>query len=234
MSARRLILWDIDGTLVSTGTIGREALETGAGQAAGLIEIPHISMGGKTDPQIVTEILEAAGLSAAEAVQAVPKALAVAQRHLAASSKRMSCEGFVQPGVPDVLATLATTEGVSQSLLTGNIRPNAKVKLSTFGLDGFFDFDIGAYGSDDAVREALVPIALARAQNLRGVSYGVDEVWIVGDTANDLSCARAGGVRCLLVGTGREGFDAVAELPADQVLPNLSDVDLVCSVLLAQ
>lgn len=228
---RRLILWDIDGTLLTTGPAGRFALEEGARRAAGLDVVPEVVMSGKTDPLIVRELLTAAGLTPQEVDQAVPAALAEAQLILAAESDRMRLEGTVHPGVRELLEALSAVEGVRQSLLTGNIAPNALVKVGAFGLDRYLDPDIGAYGTDHPERDGLVPIALERARERRGETYLPEQVWVIGDTVRDLSCARAGGVRCLIVGTGHAGFDAVRALDADALFENLGDTDLVLKLL---
>ncbi len=228
----RLVLWDIDGTLVSTGSVGRQALEAGAGEVAALATVPHISMGGKTDPQIVAEILAEAGLPPDRAALLLPAALAVAERRLADWRDRIAGEGFAQPGVRALLEALAGTDGVRQTLLTGNVEPNAFVKVDVFGLAPFFDFAIGAYGSDDADRDRLVPIALDRAARLRHDRFSPSEVWVIGDTANDLRCARAGGAHCLLVGTGREGIGALDGLDPDRLVPDLTDTGAVLGTIL--
>jgi phosphoglycolate phosphatase len=230
--SRRFVLWDIDGTLITTGVIGRQALEGGAAEAAGLDTVPQVSMGGKTDPQIIAEILAAAGVEAARIADLVPKALALAEELLAQWRGRMASDGRVHPGVRAVLERLGATDGVRQSLLTGNIEANAIVKVDTFGLAGFFDFAVGAYGSDHADRDTLVPIALDRVARLRSERYAPAEVWVVGDTANDLRCARLGGVRCLLVGTGKEGLGSLDSLSPDFLFPDLSDTEAVLAAVL--
>lgn len=229
---RRLILWDIDGTLLTTGPAGRRALETGARAAADLAEVPSVDMSGKTDPQIVREILDCAGLAGEEIERVLPVALEHAERALASETHLMLAEGKVHPGVADALCALADVEGVRQTLLTGNVWRNAAVKVRVFGLDTFFDAEVGAYGDDHADRNYLVPIARERARRLRNEDYAPDEVWVVGDTPNDVRCARAGGVRCLIVGTGHAGPDAVRDLEADAVLDDLSDTDVVLKILL--
>lgn len=231
---RRLILWDIDGTLVSTGRVGRMALEEGARLAAGLDELPDVVMSGKTDPQIVAELLAGAGIGGAEARRLLPAALAEAERLLAAESETMARDGFVHPGVPEALAALAAFPGVRQALLTGNTEANAALKVRTFGLDRWFDFGIGAYGTDHADRDRLVPVALGRARELRGEEYGSGEVWVIGDTARDLSCAKAASAMCLIVGTGHEGFSAVAGLEADALVEDLGDTEMVVKLLLGE
>ena len=231
-TAHRLILWDVDGTLVSTGPVGRQALETGSAEVAGVDEVPHVSMSGKTDPQIVSEILALTGAPSEEIAALVPRALGVAEQRLAEWRPRMAAEGFVQPGVRRVLEALSATGGVRQTLLTGNLEPNAFVKVDVFGLAPFFDFAIGAYGSDNADRECLVPISLERATRLRGDTFRPDEAWIVGDTVNDLRCALTGGAHCLLVATGREGIGDLGGLHPDRILDDLSDTEAVLEVLL--
>ena len=229
---RRLILWDIDGTLLTTGPVGRRALELGACRAAGLAEAPWVAMAGKTDPQILKELLSLAGLAPEDVRRVLPRALEEAELVLAAAADRMRQDGAVHPGVPELLEALSSVEGVRQSLLTGNVAANALVKVRTFGLDRYLDTDVGAYGTGHPERERLVPIALERVRERRGETYRPDEVWVVGDTPRDLSCARAGGVRCLIVGTGSDGFDAVRALDADAVVENLAETELVAKLLL--
>jgi phosphoglycolate phosphatase-like HAD superfamily hydrolase len=229
----RFILWDVDGTLISTGGIGRLALESGAKRAGRLDAVPHVVMSGKTDPQIVREILTASGMEAADIAAVLPAALEEAERVLLAESGRMLAEGRAHRGVRELLKALAATDGVRQSLITGNTAPNALEKVRIFGFESYFDFRIGAYGTDHPDRDCLVPIALGRARELRGSDYRQDEVWVIGDTARDLSCARAAGVRCLIVGTGHNGFEAVRELEADALAMDLADTEQILRTLLS-
>lgn len=230
--ARRLILWDIDGTLVSCGGAAREALQSGAAAAAGLSEVPDVVMSGKTDPQIVLEILGRAGVPAPRAELLLPEALAEAERALERSRPRLRREGRVHRGVRELLQALAAAPGVRQTLVTGNLAPNAAVKLEIFGLEQYVDLTVGAYGSDDRDRDRLVPICLDRVEQAYGERYDTRDVWVVGDTHRDLACAAAADVRCLIVGTGREGYDAVRHLRADAVVRDLSDTVAVLRILL--
>ncbi len=228
----RLLLWDVDGTLVSCGPAGREALELGACRTAGLEAVPHLPMSGRTDPQILGEMLRGAGVPPADVEALIPAALAEAERALGGWRQRISREGHVHPGVRELLAELGSLHRVRQTLVTGNIAVNAATKVGAFGLDGFFDLPVGAYGDDHAERDLLVPIALRRVRELRGETYGPEQVWVIGDTVRDLGCARAAGVRCLIVGTGRDGFDAVRDLAADAVLEDLDDTAGALEILL--
>ena len=226
---RRLLLWDVDGTLIASRGVGRRVMEEAAAAVAGLAEVPQIVMSGKTDPQILRELFEAAELAGDHIDTILPEAIAAAEKALAAAEGELRANGRVLPGVRELLERLVATPGVRQTLLTGNLTANAAVKVAAFDLTHLFDAEIGAYGSDHADRLELVPIALERVQRFRGESYEPDQVWVVGDTENDLACARAGGVRCLLVGTGKqEGLDA---LGPDAFLPDLGDVDRAYAVL---
>jgi phosphoglycolate phosphatase len=230
----RLVLWDIDGTLVRAGPAGREALEAGAALTAGLAEVPFVHMNGKTDQQIVREIFALAKLADDHIDRLLPGALVAVTEALAGAEDRIRRDGVVLPGVIEVLERLAATGRVRQSLVTGNLVANAALKLAALGLERFFDVGVGAYGTDDADRNRLVPIALERARRRRGECYRPDQVWVVGDTEHDLACARAAGVRCLLVGTGTDGFERVRGLPADAVLHDLADTASVLRILLSE
>ena len=226
--ASRLVLWDIDGTLIRAGDIARTAFAAAIERVVGTAALEHdVVMGGKTDPQIAHEILVALGLSEDEASGHVPSVITELESELAAAEEVLRTGGRVLPGVRDVLAALDDHPDVLQSVLTGNTAANAALKLAAFDLQRWLDVDIGAYGSDDADRRTLVPIALERARRQRGFTGGPADVWIVGDTVRDLECARAGGARCLLVATGRVARDELEAAQPDAVLDDLSDVRAV-------
>lgn len=227
--ARRLLLWDIDGTLVRTGGAGSAAFDLALADVLGEVPEGRVVMSGKTDPLIVHEQLALLGREPApELVDAV---LARLVHRLADVAPRIAEQGVACPGVAEVLSALARRPGVAQGVLTGNLRPNAVVKLAAFGLDGYVDFELGAYGSDHLDRNQLVPLARARAEARLGGSVAPEDTWVIGDTPLDLACARAGGVRCLLVATGTYGEDELAELRPDALFPNLTDTDAVVELL---
>jgi phosphoglycolate phosphatase len=225
----RLVLWDVDGTLIRAGDVGAQVFDRALARSVGTLPPAPVSMGGKTDPQIVREYLELMELDDIDG--RLPVILGHLEQELAAAVAVLAADGYALPGVAELLPRLAKTPGLHQSVLTGNIAPNAIVKLSTFGLAQWLDLDVGAYGSDNADRTQLVPVALERLRRLRGVVIEPDEVWVVGDTANDLACARAGGARCLLVATGRVSLDDLVGLRPDAVMADLSDVDAVAVLL---
>jgi phosphoglycolate phosphatase len=221
---RRLILWDIDGTLIRAGSIAGEAFTRAVAHVLGRHPGDHrVQMSGLTDPLIAARILDFAEADPA----LVPQVVDRLEVELAGAEAALREGGRVLPGVVDVLTRLADTPGVVQSVLTGNTAANAEVKLRAFGLDRWIDVTVGAFGSDHAVRNELVPIALGRA------GFEPQDAWVVGDTPHDLACARAGGVRCLLVGTGRIPLSELVDLGADAVLPDLADVDSVVRLLLS-
>ena len=232
MVTKRLILWDIDGTLLSTGPVGRYALEQAVASVTGSDEVPRVKMSGKTDQRIMREIMQAAGLEDDRIDELLPQAMAVSIELLANARDQLTDEGVVHPGVGALIDRLAQVSGVRQSLVTGNLAPNARVKVSTLGLHTHIDFDVGAYGDDHHDRNELVPMALRRVEELRGETYAPDEVWVIGDTEHDLACARTAGVRCLLVGTNWDGKNDVSRLEPDHFVHDLSDTDEVLRVLL--
>lgn len=225
----RLVLWDIDGTLVRTGAVGADVFDRALEQVLGRRPAARVVMGGKTDPQIVREYLGLMQVGGHE--EHLPAVLLQLEAELAAAASLVAERGCALPGVAAVLEGLARRQDVVQSVLTGNIAPNAVVKVAAFGLDRWLDLEVGAFGSDDADRAALVPVALERVARLRGLPVGPADVWVVGDTAHDLACARAGGTRCLLVGTGATPAAELESLGPDAALPDLSDTEKVVALL---
>jgi phosphoglycolate phosphatase len=224
----RLILWDIDGTLIWSGPVTRRAFDLAIASAVGREPGEHgVSFGGKTDPQIALEILAALAVSADDARGRLPMVLEALEREMGIAVDVLREEGSVLPGVGEVLERLHAEPGIHQTVLTGNVEANARLKVGAFGLERFLDLEVGAYGSDGEDRAAFVPLALEKVRSIRGASIDPGDVWVIGDTARDLACARAGGARCLLVATGLVPLDELAPLGADQVLPDLSDVDEV-------
>jgi len=225
----RVILWDVDGTLVQTAGVGAEAFNTAIETLYGVPAGHHgVSLAGKTDPQIAREILTVLDLHD-DAEARLPGLLAETERLVAAGRDRIRERGKILPGVPALLDGLQRS-GAVQTVLTGNTAANAAVKLDAFDLPRWLDLDVGAYGSDNADRNALVEVALTRVE----ARYGpVDRsrVWVVGDTPLDAACARAGGVRCLLVAGGFAPRAALDAAGADHVVDDLTDTETILSLL---
>jgi phosphoglycolate phosphatase-like HAD superfamily hydrolase len=231
-AVERLILWDLDGTLARTGGVGAEAFGTAIERLFGVPAAGHgVTLAGKTDPQIAREILTALDLHDADgdAEARLPVVLAETERLVAAGRDRIREKGCVLPGVLDLLEALRRP-GIVQTLLTGNTAANAAVKLAAFDLQHWLDVDVGAYGSDNHDRNALVDVAVERVRRRHGP---VDRrhAWVIGDTPLDAACARAGGVRCLLVASGFAARAALDVAGADHVVDDLTDTRAVLSIL---
>jgi phosphoglycolate phosphatase len=228
----RLILWDIDGTLLRAGPVAAEVFATAVEHVVGTHPGDHgVRMSGKTDPQIAREILEVMAI-VEDADRHLPAIMRRLEEELADAAERLRADGRVLPGVTEILARLDAEEGVIQTVLTGNIAPNAAAKLAAMGIDGWFDLEVGSYGSDHHDRAELVPIAVDRVRRRYGSEP--EAIWVVGDTPNDLACARAGGAQCLLVATGRYGYEALTGAGADHLAADLSDTDALLDLLLGQ
>lgn len=231
----RLVLWDVDGTLIRGGAAGRLAFADAVREVLG-VDVPeeHLPrMSGKTDPQIALEILDHLGVAAPEA--RLPALESALERALSARAAQLRTEGVVLPGVRALVAGLHAA-GVVQTLVTGNVAPNARTKLAALGLlseraaEEPLRLDLGAYGSDDRDRDNLVPVALRRAR-AAGLDVDSARAWVIGDTPRDLACARAAGVRCLLVATGTYTLDQLCDAAPDAARPDLDDTPDVLALL---
>jgi phosphoglycolate phosphatase-like HAD superfamily hydrolase len=228
---RRLLLWDVDGTLVRAGDLGAAVFDLALEQVLGVRPEQRVRMSGKTDPQIVTEYLCQMGVEETpDRVEAVLRGIE-AELAAAEAAGELAATGTALPGVAAVLRGLAGDDRVLSTLLTGNVAPNALVKVAAFGLDQWLDLEVGAYGSDHADRNLLVPIAMERLRATNGVTLYPPDAWVIGDTPRDLDCARAAGTRCLLVGTGRYSAADLEPLGADAVLEDLLDAPAVIKLL---
>jgi len=228
---RRLLLFDVDGTLVDVGGAGRAALRGALEEVFGEAgPLERVDFHGRTDPSIVREVLRALGCEDpwidGRLADVWSPYLARLEEELAARDGRVrTCAG-----VPGLLGELARREGVTLGLVTGNVEGGARRKLAAAGVDA--PFPVGAFGSDAEARDDLPPVALRRAERL-GLRFRAREVWVVGDTPDDIRCGRASGLRTLAVATGRHGVDELAAHGADRVLGDLSDTEAVLEALLS-
>lgn len=227
----RLVLWDIDGTLVDTSGHGRDAFEDALRQVLGRPPtLGDIAMSGRTDHSIALELLDINGEPASD--ERLPEIFTALNGALDARRDGMARDGRVMPGVPDVIAALAARDDVAQSLLTGNIEPNAHVKLAALGLDGLLDMEIGGYGSDSGIRPELVDIARAKAARLRGIDVPAADTVLIGDTPLDVHAAHENGARAVAVATGKFTVQELLDTGADAVLPDASDVKAAVAAIL--
>lgn len=217
----RLILFDIDGTLLHAGGAPRRAfrqalLEHFGTEGAAASD----DFSGKTDPQIVYELMTAAGFDDDHIAERIA---AVFERYLEGLEAELAGESGhrLYPGIPELLPRLADDHRVVLGLLTGNVEEGARLKLAHFGLWELFR--VGAFGSDDRERDRLPPIAVERARRLTGRAFEGDEVVIVGDTEADVRCARAVGAMAVAVATGVPSRETLVAAGPDLLLDSLEE-----------
>jgi len=228
---RTLVLFDIDGTLLLTAGAGRRAITAALADRLGAGDAwRHIRFDGKTDPQIVRELLEAAGDPAADDPGVIADVCERYVAHLAEELARTPGDTRLLPGVPSLLDRLEARGDVVLGLLTGNVVRGAGLKLRAGGLDPA-RFLVGAYGSDSSHRPDLPAIAAERAAPLFGRTPAGATVVIVGDTPADVTCGRAIGARAIAVATGSYAVAALAEAGAHAAFDDLSDTDAVLEAL---
>ena len=214
---RRLVLFDIDGTLITCRGRAGDALARALKATFGTPgPVDTYRYSGKTDPQIVQELMAGAGLSREAVTPRLPEVFAT---YLATLEETLRGVATPLAGVRALLDSLSSRDDIALGLLTGNIEPGARIKLREAGLDGYFAF--GAFGSDDEVRNNLVPVARARARNHFGDDFAGARTIVVGDAEADVLCARAGGARAVAVASGWTDRAELAALSPDALLDSL-------------
>jgi phosphoglycolate phosphatase-like HAD superfamily hydrolase len=231
----RLILWDIDGTLVQAGEVGRdiftEAFQAVLGRAPDQVTAKALVMAGRTDPEIALEFLAAHEVEGERHLPAFSEALVSA---LAAKAAVIRERGRALAGARDILDALDRTDGVVQSLLTGNVQPNALLKLASFELDGYLDFEVGGFGSDHHHRPSLVQVARDKAERKYGTAFDGPATVLVGDTPLDVAAGKAGGARVVAVATGPYRVEELRATEADAVLEDLGDTGAALRAILGE
>jgi phosphoglycolate phosphatase len=226
----RLLLFDIDGTLVDTLGAGKAALRVAMLEVYGETgPIDSFDFHGRTDPAIVRGLLRMVGWPDAR-IEAGFSAtweayLGVLEREL------RERDGRVQPysGVTELLDEIEGDERFAVGLVTGNMEGGARRKLEAAGLAGRFGF--GAFGSDSEWREDLPPIARVRAQSTYHKQFDMESAVVVGDTPEDIRCARANGTRVLAVATGRHSAEELRSHAPDAVVEDLGDTSRILRML---
>ena len=227
---RRLVLFDIDGTLLSAAGAGRSAIKQALEDVVGPVAAAeHWSFAGKTDPQLTRELLLEHGAQLTDIPALVEQVLARYLAHLPAALESVP-GAHLKPGVPALLDALAAVDGVCTGLLTGNLATGARLKLAYFGLEQ--RFVLGAYGSDHADRRELPAVAVARALEVTGHAHNGKEIVIIGDTEHDVRCGAALGVKAIAVATGPYDATALAAHTPDHVFVDLSDTTRVLRAIL--
>ena len=227
----KLVLFDIDGTILLTAGAGRRAIMAIGDEVGENLAFDRVRFDGKTDPQIVAELLEAAGQRGPYPSDRVETLCRRYVNLLEYELGQPSARTTVMPGVHALLDRLEAEPGVVLGLLTGNLAEGAALKLRSAGLDPA-RFPVGAYGSDAAARPDLPPIAARRAQPFFGRVPSGAEVVIIGDTPADVDCGQCIGARAVGVATGAYSVADLEARGAHAVFQDLSDTERVMEAIL--
>jgi phosphoglycolate phosphatase-like HAD superfamily hydrolase len=229
---RKLVLFDIDGTILLTAGAGRRAIVAAlAGEVRDTSGFDQVRFDGKTDPQIVAELLEVAG---DPEPREAGRVRALCQRYVGMLARELelpTTRTTLMPGVPALLDRLEREPGVVLGLLTGNLAEGAALKLRSGGIAPE-RFRVGAYGSDSGHRPDLPAIAARRAAPLFGhVPHGA-EIVIIGDTPADIACGSGIDARAVAVATGAYSVDALAACGPHAVFRDLRETGVVVDAIL--
>jgi len=223
-----LVLWDVDYTLLSAVGLGNRLYQAVFKNMFGRDLAAIAPKAGRTDRAILLDTLALAGVIEPRAH--VDDFLAALGRRVAALDGSVQADVRALPGAAAAVAALAAT-GLRQSVLTGNIRPLAALKLTAAGLGEHLDLDVGAYGDVHEVRAELVPVARHAAQEAYGADFSGLSTVLVGDTPLDVAAALATGARAVGVATGSFTAADLAAAGAHAVLPDLTDATLVLAAV---
>jgi phosphoglycolate phosphatase-like HAD superfamily hydrolase len=224
----RVLLFDIDCTLLDPAGEGciyfSRALIEVFGTAGPIVDF---SMAGKTDWQIVTELMTLAGVSDERIDAGLEATFAAYARTI--SEADLALKMRVLPGVQALLSALSQRPEFALGLVTGNVREAVPHKLRAVGIDPA-QFTFGAYGSERLHRNELPGLALSRLAELSGGPVDRERVLVIGDTARDIECARHAGVKVMVVATGHSSVEELAEHQPDYILEDLTDAEAVMRI----
>ncbi|MCX5207571.1 haloacid dehalogenase-like hydrolase [Streptomyces sp. NBC_00237] len=217
----QVVLWDIDHTLIATHGVGGEIFGECFQQVTGHRMREQATVDGMTEPVIFRETAALHGLDSTRAMFEEFAACSAERHRVRADELRV--RGCALPGAADTLAAVAEVPGVVQTVVTGNIRPVAEIKLGTFGLDTHIRFELGGYGEDDDDRAALVRTAMARTSQALHITVAPEDVLLIGDTPADVAAGLANHVHVLAVASGRTSAADLARAGAHAVIEDLTD-----------
>jgi phosphoglycolate phosphatase len=227
----RLVLWDIDKTLVDYDGIGLTWYREALASLYGVTLRTHPEMHGRTERWITTQLLGLHGIEADE--ERIQRMFTEFLRLAEAARPTMGAVGRALPGAAEVLQALAGRDDVVQSLVTGNLAVVAGYKLEPFGLDRHVDLEIGGYGAISLDRHDLVAGAMALAGAKHGAAFEASSVIVLGDSPHDMTAARHHGTVAIGVATGRNDAATLRAAGAHTVLPDLADTGRVLDAVLS-
>ena len=231
----RLVLWNIDLTLVDVAKVTRVAYAEAFRKVTGrpLVQLPQ--MAGRSEPEIFFDALALNGgdkFDAAESERLLAPFGAELATSLADRRDLLTAQGQLMPGAVQSLAAVAGLEDTVQSVLTGSSRPNATLKLRVFGLDRYLDLFVGGFaGSEAYPKGTLLRVARQRAEEKYGVRFAQAATAYIADSPRDVEAARIGGAMSIAVASGRAGTAELRDAGADAVLPDLTDTDGLVALL---
>ncbi|MEP6937054.1 MAG: HAD family hydrolase [Chthoniobacterales bacterium] len=223
---KRLLLWDIDATLITTGGAGDKALKRVVEVRFGVRDDLHdIEIAGRTDTGIIASILRKYRGTPSEV-----NVLSFLEEYLSGLAELLpKLQGHVMPGVQELLTRMKDRPDRVLALLTGNVERGAKLKLQHYGLWEFFEF--GAFADDHQDRNELGAFACRRAEEKHGSAFTGADIDVIGDTGHDIACGKAFGARTIAVATGSWSREQLAECGPDFLFGDLANVDDVMAQL---
>jgi len=214
---RKLLLWDIDGTILHTGKAGETALGRAMEKLYGVNRgLQGLEIAGRTDKWIVEQLLGREGKG--NGAEEIARFLDVYVELLAEELPLRN--GGLHPGVLGILEAAHLRPELVQALLTGNIEKGARLKLTRYGVNHFFEF--GAFADDSSIRNELGPHAKRRAMEHHGEEFPSERIFVIGDTPHDVACARAIGAKAIAVATGSFTKRQLKDCGADAVFTDLA------------
>ncbi|SEG57823.1 Phosphoglycolate phosphatase, HAD superfamily [Nonomuraea solani] len=221
MATNRLVLWDIDHTLIETGGVGREVFADAFAQVTSTPMKAMAAVSGRTELVIFGETLDLHGIPHSD--EHFERFIEIQAQGYEERAHELHQRGRALPGAHSALQALNRLAGVAQSVLTGNTRASARAKLKIFGLEQYVDLDIGAYGEDNPIRAHLVAIARDRARLKSGLVYSPKTTVLIGDTPQDVRAGRDGGAHVIGIASGNSSTTDLKAAGADIVFPDLTD-----------
>ncbi|WP_200797756.1 haloacid dehalogenase-like hydrolase [Streptoalloteichus hindustanus] len=220
-----LVLWDVDNTLIENGGMSKATYAKAFRKLTGVDPTVPAETEGRTDPLIMGEMLRRNGIEDPD--RYTPRLFEALSEAMNENFEELRARGYALPGSVEALKAVGSIPGVIQSVLTGNIKPNAYAKLAAFGLESYVDFDAGGFGSDAEVRAELVGYARRRAADKYEVDLPASAVILIGDTPRDVEAGLGGGAWVVGVATGKTSMEDLARAGAHEVLPSLETTDNV-------